>query len=111
MSDHGHQSFISRLIATWDWGMLTRYPVWSSWRAACIEPDTDIDIDIDAELSSHLFHSEIPRTQSLDNQILVYSSENLRQTRKKRFAGHSVARYACQVVLSPDGKLMSLFGR
>ncbi|KAF9535331.1 pre-mRNA splicing factor [Crepidotus variabilis] len=45
--------------------------------------------------------------QSLDNQILVYSTDNFRQNRKKRFAGHSVAGFACQVGFSPDGKWIS----
>jgi pre-mRNA-processing factor 17 len=45
--------------------------------------------------------------QSLDNQILIYSTDNFRQNRKKRFAGHSVAGYACQVGFSPDGKWIS----
>ncbi|KAH7915134.1 pre-mRNA splicing factor [Hygrophoropsis aurantiaca] len=45
--------------------------------------------------------------QSLDNQILIYSTDNFRQNRKKRFAGHSVAGYACQVGFSPDGKWVS----
>jgi len=45
--------------------------------------------------------------QSLDNQILVYSTDNFRQNRKKRFSGHSVAGYACQVGFSPDGKWIS----
>ncbi|KAF7437171.1 hypothetical protein PC9H_004007 [Pleurotus ostreatus] len=45
--------------------------------------------------------------QSLDNQILIYSADNFRQNRKKRFAGHSVAGYACQVGFSPDGKWIS----
>ncbi|KAF8512896.1 hypothetical protein JB92DRAFT_2830568 [Gautieria morchelliformis] len=45
--------------------------------------------------------------QSLDNQILVYSTDNFRQNRKKRFAGHTVAGYACQVGFSPDGKWIS----
>ncbi|KAI0257316.1 pre-mRNA splicing factor [Lactifluus subvellereus] len=45
--------------------------------------------------------------QSLDNQILVYSTDNFRQNRKKRFAGHAVAGYACQVGFSPDGKWIS----
>ena len=45
--------------------------------------------------------------QSLDNQILVYSTDNFRQARNKRFAGHSVAGYACQVGFSPDGKWIS----
>ncbi len=45
--------------------------------------------------------------QSLDNQILIYSTDNFRQNRKKSFAGHSVAGYACQVGFSPDGKWIS----
>lgn len=45
--------------------------------------------------------------QSLDNQILIYSTDNFRQNRKKRFAGHTVAGYACQVGFSPDGKWIS----
>ncbi|PSR80708.1 hypothetical protein PHLCEN_2v6624 [Hermanssonia centrifuga] len=45
--------------------------------------------------------------QSLDNQILVYSTDNFRQARNKRFAGHMVAGYACQVGFSPDGKWIS----
>lgn len=45
--------------------------------------------------------------QSLDNQILIYSTDNFRQNRKKRFAGHSVAGYAAQVGFSPDGKWIS----
>ncbi|KAF8306039.1 pre-mRNA splicing factor [Clavulina sp. PMI_390] len=45
--------------------------------------------------------------QSLDNQILIYSADNFRQNRKKRFAGHTIAGYACQVGFSPDGKWIS----
>ena len=45
--------------------------------------------------------------QSLDNQIVVYSSDSFRQNRKKVFKGHSVAGYACQVGFSPDGKFIS----
>lgn len=46
--------------------------------------------------------------QSLDNQILVYSADgNFRQNKKKRFAGHTVAGYACAVNFSPDGKYIS----
>jgi len=37
----------------------------------------------------------------------VYSTDNFRQNRKKRFAGHAVAGYACQVGFSPDGKWIS----
>lgn len=65
--------------------------------------------------------------QSLDNQILVYSTDGFRQNRKKvrsssyslllslgflckltrnrqRFAGHTIAGYACGVGFSPDGR-------
>ncbi|EJT97940.1 pre-mRNA splicing factor [Dacryopinax primogenitus] len=45
--------------------------------------------------------------QSLDNQILVYSADTFRQNRKKRFAGHSTAGYACAVGFSPDGRWIS----
>lgn len=46
--------------------------------------------------------------QSLDNQILVYGADgNFRQNKKKRFAGHTVAGYACGVAFSPDGKYIS----
>jgi len=45
--------------------------------------------------------------QSLDNQILVYNTDNFRQNRKKRFAGHGVAGYAAQIGFSPDGRWIS----
>jgi len=42
--------------------------------------------------------------QSLDNQILIYGArDKFRLNRKKRFAGHEIAGYACQVNFSPDG--------
>ncbi|KAJ3673207.1 hypothetical protein LUZ60_006581 [Juncus effusus] len=43
--------------------------------------------------------------QSLDNQILIYGTrERFSLNKKKRFTGHIVAGYACQVNFSPDGK-------
>ncbi|WVQ68336.1 uncharacterized protein L199_006543 [Kwoniella botswanensis] len=46
--------------------------------------------------------------QSMDNQILVYSADgSFRQNKKKRFAGHTVAGYACAIGFSPDGKYIS----
>lgn len=45
--------------------------------------------------------------QSLDNQILVFSSDSFRQNRKKVFKGHTVAGFACQVGFSPDGRFIS----
>lgn len=45
--------------------------------------------------------------QSLDNRILVYSTqERFRLNTKKHFAGHIVAGYACQVNFSPDGRFI-----
>jgi len=42
--------------------------------------------------------------QSLDNQILVYSTrDKFRLNKKKIFRGHVVAGYACQIGISPDG--------
>ncbi|GAA0158746.1 RNA splicing factor [Lithospermum erythrorhizon] len=45
--------------------------------------------------------------QSLDNQILIYGTRDRFQlNKKKRFAGHIVAGYACQVNFSPDGRFV-----
>ncbi|KAK6160193.1 hypothetical protein DH2020_003574 [Rehmannia glutinosa] len=45
--------------------------------------------------------------QSLDNQILIYSTrERFQLNKKKKFAGHIVAGYACQVNFSPDGRFV-----
>ncbi|KAF3611453.1 hypothetical protein DY000_02044920 [Brassica cretica] len=45
--------------------------------------------------------------QSLDNQILIYGTrERFQLNKKKRFAGHIVAGYACQVNFSPDGRFV-----
>mmetsp|Transcript_12972 Transcript_12972/g.14369 ORF Transcript_12972/g.14369 Transcript_12972/m.14369 type:complete len:557 (+) Transcript_12972:18-1688(+) len=41
--------------------------------------------------------------QSLDNQIVTYSAFNkYRLNSKKRFRGHAVSGYACEVTVSPD---------
>jgi pre-mRNA-processing factor 17 len=45
--------------------------------------------------------------QSLDNTIVVYAADSFRQNRKKVFAGHQIAGYACQVNFSPDGRYIS----
>jgi len=43
--------------------------------------------------------------QSLDNQILVYSTrDRFRLNRKKRFHGHINGGYACEISVSPDGQ-------
>eukprot|EP01101_Sappina_pedata_P011802 TRINITY_DN7992_c0_g1_i1.p1 TRINITY_DN7992_c0_g1~~TRINITY_DN7992_c0_g1_i1.p1 ORF type:complete len:581 (+),score=197.62 TRINITY_DN7992_c0_g1_i1:204-1745(+) len=46
--------------------------------------------------------------QSLDNQILCYSArDRFKLNKKKRFAGHMIAGYACQISFSPDGKYVT----
>ncbi len=43
--------------------------------------------------------------QSMDNQILVYSTtDKFRQHKKKVFKGHITAGYACELGFSPDGR-------
>lgn len=45
--------------------------------------------------------------QSLDNQILIYSTrDRFKLHKKKRFMGHTVAGYACQINFSPDGRFV-----
>jgi pre-mRNA-processing factor 17 len=45
--------------------------------------------------------------QSLDNQILVYGTrDRFRVNKRKRFTGHLIAGYACQVNMSPDGRFI-----
>lgn len=45
--------------------------------------------------------------QSLDNEIQIYSAENFKRNSKKRFAGHTVSGYACEVAFSPNGQWIS----
>eukprot|EP01100_Stratorugosa_tubuloviscum_P009485 TRINITY_DN3983_c0_g2_i1.p1 TRINITY_DN3983_c0_g2~~TRINITY_DN3983_c0_g2_i1.p1 ORF type:complete len:624 (+),score=247.26 TRINITY_DN3983_c0_g2_i1:132-2003(+) len=43
--------------------------------------------------------------QSLDNQILVYSTrDRFKLHKRKRFTGHLCAGYACRISFSPDGR-------
>lgn len=45
--------------------------------------------------------------QSLDNRICVYQgSGKFSLQRKKKFVGHQVAGYACDLVVSPDGQFL-----
>lgn len=45
--------------------------------------------------------------QSLDNQIVVYQArDRFAQQRKKRFSGHQVSGYACDIAISPDGQFI-----
>ena len=45
--------------------------------------------------------------QSLDNRIVVYQAgERYSLQRKKKFEGHNVAGYACDIACSPDGRFI-----
>ena len=45
--------------------------------------------------------------QSLDNKIVVYQAgERYAPQRKKKFEGHNVAGYACDIAVSPDGRFV-----
>ncbi|GAA5848953.1 hypothetical protein JCM8547_006396 [Rhodosporidiobolus lusitaniae] len=44
---------------------------------------------------------------SLDNQIVLFGADTFKQNRKKRFAGHTIAGYACEPRFSPDGRFVS----
>jgi pre-mRNA-processing factor 17 len=45
--------------------------------------------------------------QSLDNQIVVYQGrDRFAIQRKKKFAGHQVSGYACDIAISPDGQFI-----
>lgn len=46
--------------------------------------------------------------QSLDNHIAVFQANNrFALQRKKRFTGHTVAGYACEMAFSPDGQYLA----
>ena len=45
--------------------------------------------------------------QSLDNQIVVYQGKDkFALQRKKKFSGHLVSGYACDIAISPDGQFI-----
>jgi pre-mRNA-processing factor 17 len=45
--------------------------------------------------------------QSLDNQIVVYQGrDRFAVQRKKKFSGHLVSGYACDIAISPDGQFV-----
>jgi len=44
--------------------------------------------------------------QSLDNQIVVYQGKDKFKVQKKKFTGHLVSGYACDIAISPDGQFV-----
>ncbi|GAC98337.1 hypothetical protein PHSY_005930 [Pseudozyma hubeiensis SY62] len=45
--------------------------------------------------------------QSMDNTILAFAADGMKQNRKKVFKGHNVAGFGCEVGWSPDGRFVS----
>jgi pre-mRNA-processing factor 17 len=46
--------------------------------------------------------------QSLDDQILVFSAQDRYKKHRKKFLGHQISGFSCQIISSPDGQhLMS----
>jgi pre-mRNA-processing factor 17 len=101
-----------KTIRAWDFDIpvVIKYiaePHMHSMPAVTLHPSSMSFSVSDVAISDHYRPEKYFAAQSLDNQILIYSTDNFRQNRKKRFAGHSVAGYACQVGFSPDGKWIS----
>lgn len=101
-----------KTIRAWDFDIpvVIKYiaePFMHSMPAVTLHPSST-SITFEDECGVADLHAErYFAAQSLDNQILVYSTDNFRQNRKKRFAGHTIAGYACQIGFSPDGKWVS----
>lgn len=57
---------------------------------------------------SNTHHITPPTSRSLDNAIKVYASEGrFQENRKKKFTGHQVAGFACEMTFSPSGKFLA----
>lgn len=100
-----------KTIRAWDYDIpvVIKYiaePYMHSMPAVTLHPNSTCS-PISGTMLSYQFVEKTFAAQSLDNQILLYNADNFRQNRKKRFAGHSVAGYACQIGFSPDGKWIS----
>ena len=61
-----------------------------------------------ASMPSILLHPNKKRIlcQSLDNQIMVYSAQDRYKKHRKKFLGHQVSGFNCQIGCSPDGKFI-----
>eukprot|EP01119_Soliformovum_irregulare_P008338 TRINITY_DN21461_c0_g1_i1.p1 TRINITY_DN21461_c0_g1~~TRINITY_DN21461_c0_g1_i1.p1 ORF type:complete len:533 (+),score=137.63 TRINITY_DN21461_c0_g1_i1:33-1631(+) len=92
----GNRRFVSssddKSLRVWEWGIpvVIKYisePHMHSMPQMAVHPD-----------------GQYFAAQSMDNQIVVYSTQNkFKIAKKKRFTGHMVAGYACGIDFSPDG--------
>lgn len=84
-----------KTIRVWDWDIpvTIKYiaePHMHSVGSVCVDPS-----------------GKFAALQSADNHILIYTAkEQFRLHRQKRFSGHTVAGFACQVNFSPDGQYL-----
>lgn len=99
VEDHGTKMITSSddkkvLVWEWDIGVPIKYisdPTMHSMPTMTLHP-------------SHQFFVG----QSLDNQIVVFQAQNrFAIQRKRRFAGHQVSGYACEMAFSPDGQFLA----
>jgi len=96
----GSQKFISssddKSLRMWDFGIpvVVKYisdPTMFSMPSVCLDPT-----------------GKWLAAQSLDNNIFVYAVQGgFRRLQKKKFEGHEISGYACQVSFSPDGKILT----
>eukprot|EP00003_Mantamonas_plastica_P018146 TRINITY_DN2978_c0_g1_i1.p1 TRINITY_DN2978_c0_g1~~TRINITY_DN2978_c0_g1_i1.p1 ORF type:complete len:549 (-),score=211.39 TRINITY_DN2978_c0_g1_i1:42-1529(-) len=78
----------------------------------------EYDINVEVKYISEPYMQSMPAVtkhpsekwvacQSMDNQILVYEAQGrFKLNKKKRFTGHLVSGYACQLDFSPDGRFL-----
>ena len=99
VEDHGTKMITSsddKKILVWEWdiGVPIKYisdPTMHSIPAVALHPTGQYWVG-----------------QSLDNAIVVYqAADRFALQRKKRFTGHNVAGYACDLCLSPDGQFVT----
>ena len=85
-------------------------PHMHSMPAVALHPNSEFIMDValsSRKLDTFCSSEKWLAFQSLDNQILVYgASDRFRLNRKKRFAGHLIAGYACQPNFSADGRFV-----
>jgi pre-mRNA-processing factor 17 len=98
VEDHGTKMVTTSddkkvLVWEWDIGVPIKYisdPTMHSMPVVTLHPDLRFFVG-----------------QSLDNTICVYEAhDRFAQQRKKKFSGHQVAGYACDICFSPDGQFM-----
>lgn len=82
-------------IRFWDYGI-----------PACVKHYTEAHMTSMPSVAVHP-NGKYLAAQSLDNQILVFEAMGkFRINTKKRFVGHEVSGYGCQIGFSPDGKYL-----